>query len=396
VLVAFIDGFSIQKVGFDRIETGYFLILLSALLAWWLTSNMQLPWILYLIVMLACLWLGVLVTSPTATRLMDDTRYFMRSYLLGVMVFFYFQSLRLHANRLTKLYSMQWWLIAAFVLAHFFLGFGGVASKSGDLRPIYSSFFKEGNVIAFFFVVVWFYHYSRGYSWMRRMWLTAISFFVAGLLSSKAAILCMALLIFFHWLAYFKAASRLNAALANFAVLASLVALIVFFHELMDMFIWMLIYLFPDGAVILHRLSSWDVLTVLTSTRDLRVMELFNDMQAYSVGQILFGIGFNEVLASGKLIESDPFDILQAFGVAGILVFYFPVLSVLWIIKKDRVVRKVDFNYYVFALGTFYATIFVSTATGHILLTPMVMILFGIVFGYFMNIRQHARERKMV
>lgn len=389
VLVAFIDGFSIERVGFTRIETSYFAALLITLLMWWFLSKISLLWLSYLLFLLACLWLGSVITGSGLPRLLDDSRYFLRSYVLGVLVFLYFQSLDSRMFNARKFFSMQWGLIALLVLIHFLTGFGGVIGRGGVYKPMYSSFFQEGNVIAFVFVIAWFYLYTNTDSTKCKVGLTVLTLLIGGLLSSKAAVLCIPLLLVFHWVSYFKASSRGKAILANFVIWAAAIGFIGFFYELMDLLIRLLIVLFPDGAVMLYRLDSWDVLTVLTSTRDLRVIELFSDMQHYSVGELLFGIGFKSVLEAHKLIESDIFDILQAFGIVGVMVFCFPVLAIFWIIKKDRVVRSRNFSHYVFTLGALYATLFVSTATGHILLTPTAMILLGVVFGYFISERRH-------
>ena len=52
-----------------------------------------------------------------------------------------------------------------------------------------------------------------------------------------------------------------------------------------------------DGDIIASRMENWDhLLTVISSTRDLRIISFFSSIYDLSFVNFLFGIGFHDVL----------------------------------------------------------------------------------------------------
>lgn len=386
-IVAYIDGFMIERIGFTRFETAYYVFILILLLMWLAVNRVSLFWLSYLILLLVSFWTGVLVNGMDTNRLIEDTRYYVRSYLLGVLTFIFFLYTPIRKNSLNRFFWLQWIIVVCGVFIHFLFGFGGMHSERGIIRDIYSGFFKEANVVSFFLVCNWYYLYCdlKERSFFIRYLITAITMLAVILMSSKASILAIFFLLSYHWLNYFKIKSTFRRIMANLMIFLFIFSAIIFFNNIIELFLQFIIKVVPDSAVIAYRLNTWDVITVLTSMRNLRILELFSDMQDYSIAEWLFGIGFKDVLEKEKLIESDPFDIIQAFGILGLIIFYLPIVLAYIYINKDKKLQKIDFRLWIFNMGIWYSNILVSTATGHVILTPMAVILLGLVFGYWWN-----------
>ncbi len=387
-LVAYIDGYLIERVGFTRFETIYYATLLFLLLIWTIFNRISMFWFAYLLILLVSFWSGILINGMDTGRLIDDTRYYLRSYLLGILVFLFFSQTYFLQKSINRFMWLQWFVIVFAVVIHLLFGFGGVHTQRGLLRDIYSAFFKEGNVVSFFLVCIWYYLYcflSRSY--FIRPVLTVITFITLVLLSSKASILAMVFLIFYHWITYFKKKSQLRRITSNLLIFSSITWLILFFERFIEFLVDLFVIILPDSAKIAYRLTTWDVLTVLTSTRNLRIMQLFQDIKHFSLGEWLFGIGFNDILENEKLIESDFFDAFQAFGITGLILLYIPWIMAFFYIKRDKTIKYYDFRHWVFVMGMLYGNILISTATGHVIMTPMAVILLGMTFGRFVNAR---------
>ena len=388
-IVAYIDGYLIERVGFMRFETIYYVLLLSILLIWILTHKISQLWLGYLLLLLAAIWIGVLLNGMDSGRLIEDTRYYLRSYLLGILVFLFFTTIKISQKELNFFFWIQWLIIVSAVVVHLLTGFGGTHTGRETLRNIYAGFFKEANVVSFFLVCVWYYLYVylKGRYTLIRYVITAITLAVVTLMSSKASMVAIFFLFAYHWLNYFKVKSSFRRVSANMFIILCLFFSVIFFNQIIEAFLQLLIMVVPDSATIVSRLNTRDVITVLTSTRNLRLLEFFAEMKDYNLSKWLFGIGFKEILEKDKLIESDLFDIMQGFGLVGLIILYVPlILSYIYIIKDIRL-RKADFRLWVFIMGIWHVNFFISTATGHVILTPMAVILLGLVFGYWQNTR---------
>jgi hypothetical protein len=393
-LVAYIDGFLIERTGFTRFETIYYVTLLFLLLIWVTLNRIPLLWLAYLLILLVTFWCGTLLNGMDTGRFIDDTRYYLRSYLLGILVFLFFRRTYFDQKSINYFIWLQWFVIVVAVAIHLLLGFGGTHTERGVLRDIYSAFFKEANVVSFFLICLWYYlHcYLYGNFYFIRISVMIVTFITVVLLSSKASMLAMLFLIFYHWITYFKKKSQLRRVVSNLLMFSSITWLIIYFEKFTELLIDLFVIILPDSAQIAYRLNTWDVITVLTSTRNLRILQLFEDIKHFSFSEWLFGIGFNYILEKEKLIESDFFDAFQAFGIIGLFLIYIPWIIALFYIKYDKAIKYSDFRHWVFAMGILYGNLLISTATGHVIMTPMAVILLGIILGRFVNSRMNIKE----
>ena len=387
-LVKFVNGLVTEVVGFDRLETMYYLTILffSSLCV---LRCFHRFFALYLFVLLLAVLLGVLLSGADQSRLLGDVRYYFRSYIIAILLAWIIVKSEMYTDSKTKkFFLIQWGVITFFVLLDFFFGFGRL---DGFVKM---SYFLEGNVTAFVLLVSWFYLFLSTKTIWLKISISLVTFLVFVSMSVKGAMLVMVALVVFQIHANFsKAMFGYKKRVYNLILFSLFITLMAFSEQVLYLVAKSFVGVLPDSEVFLHRLQEWDILAVLTSTRNLRVEELFMRMGDYSVTQLLFGIGFSDVLAKNLLIESDFFDTLQAFGIVGATLFYLPLLLAFVFLKKSKATMLHNHESYIFSMGVFYAMIFMSIGTGHILITPASMIVIGVVCGIYYV--RYKRERML-
>lgn len=392
VLVAFLDGFAIEKLGLTKIETVYYIGLLFFLFLRMffvpLTNTIR----IYLLLFFLSILLGVLFTEPQLSRLAGDIKYFLRSILLfSLVLWFYSTTKAVNYNEIQKVFFYYWFLVAFLVLLHLMTGFGGVHSPGGRERGIISSYFRTMNVISFVFLLSWLNVYINNRNLYFRIITIAISLVVALLMSSKAVGLTIIILVFMHWLFYFSAKSvyiKLSLQLLAFVILC---AIVLFWQEIARGVLTIFASAVPNGESVLYRMQVNDLLTVLFATRDVQVMQLMEAFSNSSLNTWFFGFGATTEMVFSTLVESDPFDILKFYGIAGFLLCYIPFIINSFFIITTKQLQMRMFAFYVFIVGAILATFIVSTVTGHIITTPTPMVVLGVIFGVWYSPRLRAQ-----
>jgi len=392
IVVAFIDGFAIEKLGLTRIETFYYSGLV--VLLFFRTIFVPLPKIVrnYLLAFFLMIVLGILMTQSELARLVGDVRYFFRSILIFVLVAWFYSTTKvINYKDMNKVFVNYWFVISFLILLHLFTGFGGTHSISGRERGIISSYFRTGNVISFVLLLSWLSIYVNTKKIYLRLTITLISLLVAILLSSKAIGLTIVILVFFYWFLYFDSKSiYLKVVLRLLAVLVIFVML--FFWQNVARGILMFFASFvPSGEAVLYKMEVQNLLTVFVSTRDVQALQLINSLINDGLSAWLFGYGAITDLGFEILVESDPFDILKFYGIWGVLFFYLPMIVETYFISTNDYLKKSYFKVYFFLMSSLLATVIVSTITGHIITTPTPMIPLGIIFGVWHSSRLRAQ-----
>jgi len=372
VLVAFLDGFAIEKLGLTKIETVYYIGLLFFLFLRMffvpLTNTIR----IYLLLFFLSILLGVLFTEPQLSRLAGDIKYFLRSILLfSLVLWFYSTTKAVNYNEIQKVFFYYWFLVAFLVLI--------------------SSYFRTMNVISFVFLLSWLNVYINNRNLYFRIITIAISLVVALLMSSKAVGLTIIILVFMHWLFYFSAKSvyiKLSLQLLAFVILC---AIVLFWQEIARGVLTIFASAVPNGESVLYRMQVNDLLTVLFATRDVQVMQLMEAFSNSSLNTWFFGFGATTEMVFSTLVESDPFDILKFYGIAGFLLCYIPFIINSFFIITTKQLQMRMFAFYVFIVGAILATFIVSTVTGHIITTPTPMVVLGVIFGVWYSPRLRAQ-----
>jgi len=266
-------------------------------------------------------------------------------------------------------------------LLHYFFHIGGVTGGAGQLKPIYTSFFKEGNMVAFAYLLAWFHIFATNNSYIIRTLITAVSLFLSSLMSSKALSLMIILLILFKLTYYFSKYSSLNKyfTFAGFILFSS--SLILYFSEIINFINYFFMQISPDSDQILYKIDTQDPLTVLFSTRDIKTQILWTEMQDRHLLAWLFGLGATEAINEVILIEIDPFDIFKFYGLFGILIYAIALFKIGKIFYGSKALKIHAPDFYIFFMGALISGLVVSSLTGHILTTSGGMILLGMVFG---------------
>lgn len=382
IVVLFIDGYALENTTIDRIETSYYVIILFLLLIRLITVPINRSVISYILIALSTVLIGILLTEPSIQRLVDDLRYLIRSLIVGILVFwFYSTTTCISYHKIRALFIVYWLSITGFVLLHYFFHIGGVTGGAGQLKPIYTSFFKEGNMVAFAYLLAWFHLFATSNSYIIRILGTAVSLFLSSLMSSKALSLMIILLILLKWAYYFSRYSLFNKYFTFTWLIVLSTSLALYFSEIINFINYFFMQISPDSDQILYKIDTQDPLTVLFSTRDIKTQILWSEMQNRFLFTWLFGLGATEAINEVTLIEIDPFDIFKFYGLLGILIYAIALLKIGKILYQSSALKIHATDFYIFFMGALISSLVVSSLTGHILTTSGGMILLGMIFG---------------
>lgn len=382
VFMLFVDGFANERMGFARIETAYyalFLLLAAIRLAYVSTKKALVG---YVLVVMTTVVIGILVTEPSTQRLVDDIRYLVRSLIIGVFSYWLYSTSRWIAYKNIRLLLLTFCVaITGFVFLHYVVGIGGITGASGQLKPIYTSYFKEANVVALVYLISWFHLYATTRNHFFRIFGTLIVLFVSILMSSKALTLMILGLVVFEKAWRFSNHSSVNRLVMRATAGIVVVTGILFLTEMSELMIRMFAEMSPDGARILSRMNSQTLLTVLLSTRDLKAMALLNEVDGSGAATWLFGLGAADMIEGNVLVESDPFDIFKFYGLVGVGLYVVAITVIYWLVIRQKYLRLFAPGFYVFYVGSIFAVLAVASFTGHILTGPGAMLMLGMVFG---------------
>lgn len=394
ILVLFIDGYATEKLGINRIETIYYACVISLLSVRFIFIPINRGLLLLLTLFVVVVLAGILITESNANRLFGDLRFLLRSFLIGSLVFWFYSSTKWISYRnINQVYTVYWICITVFILLHVLFGIGGVTRVTGVVKNIFTSYFQEGNVVAFIYMMAWFNLYLMLHGRLIKFALTIVALFVSFLMSSKALTLMMLMLLVLSWIWRFERISFTNKVFIRSLLLFFISFVLLFWSYLAEWVLRLFAEVSPDGAVILSRLNSQDILTVLLSTRDLKIIALLDFMHHYDWITWWFGLGSSELIEGDLLVESDFFDILKFFGIAGLILYVFAAVAIWRLIISQHQLKLYAYNNYLLVRGMFIATIVVSSMTGHILISPGAMIVIGLLFG---SIASHKIKREMI
>ena len=377
-------------IEFERLQTIFYIVLMSLFFFRIYIVKINKKLILYILLFITIILLGSLFTDISKERVTTDIRYLFRSVLLGIFSFYFFYSYKYSENKLKIFFKIIWFSVTFFVLLQFFFDLGRATHK-----VTYISYFNEINALSFIYVVSWFSLFLSGSKSVTNVLVTIITFIIGLLLGSKASVLMIIFLLVFYFISIQKKKSSKTRLVINLLLFSSFIISIFFFNTIIDLFFEIIFLSSPEGAAMIHKTERYDLslVTALLSTRDLRILNLLHHMEYnFSIQEIFFGIGMSNDLL--PMIESDFFDILQAFGVFGIMLYFIPLGMLFFYLKSNNILYYSYHNNYIFSLGVFYIAIIMSTLTGHIFISPSAMIIFGAVFGYMFSIRRNCNPPK--
>jgi len=382
IISSALDGWIIDSFGFDRFITGYYILLLLMILLSSLYYYIHPLLVIYFLLVLSFILMGVALNGGDEQRLFNDVRSFMRSVTLGIFTFYFICTLKNSSEHFVYyFFKLHWFGVTLFVLLDFFLGIG-----SGNTHGAYS-YFREVNSLCFLYIISWFYLITSKCERKKTVY-TILTIIVSLLLTSKALTILVPGLLVFYLYSKFSEKSFLKSVFVNVNLAVLMTLFVFFFSEFLTLLFWFVSNFSADGDELLYWLEKVDILTVLTSTRNLRVEMLLNTVvENWSLLEIFFGKGMLYAISSGYLVESDPFDIFIAFGIFGFFLLWLPVLVMLFVLKRRKWKRSNGADKHLFLLGSTYALIFMSCMTGHVLISPMTMITLGVLVAMIANLK---------
>ena len=308
-----------------------------------------------------------------------DLKLIIRSSIFFFLAFWFGCTLR--EVDLRYIAKSLFYLISILVLVHFFFGIGGVIDSRGVMKPIYTSYFQEGNVVAIFYTLSWIntFLYSNGK--LKKAIITALALFVLSLMSSKLGV-GMLLITMIGYL--FR-----NSPVYYFTELRSLIYAALFsvlVHVVLDpkiislAAVYMFAFILPDSAKLLHLVDKIDPIAAITSGRSVKVEFFLERLSSNDFGTVMFGSGFDVIQSNGWYIESDFFDILQSVGVIGVLILIPPMVVILFSrVGKFEISNRLSFGKSTLVFILFFSALM----SGHSFISPAVLMIFGVAIGVY-------------
>ena len=252
----------------------------------------------------------------------------------------------------------------------------------GEIKPEYTSYFREFNVMSFVYLVAWFHLFATGTGKIKRALITVISLVIAALMGSKASLIMIVFLLVTFYVFHFMRRSYGRKLFVQISAVLLTSFFFIFWVDIWKLLLDLFAKISPGGALILSKLRTQDILTVVFSTRNLKALALLDMMQKKGLAEWLFGIGATDTINGNVLIESDPFDVFKVYGLIGIVVLYIVIVLLAWrLVDKQKRLKREAFNSYVFFYGVVVAIVIVPPLTGHIFSSPGGMLFLGLIFG---------------
>lgn len=378
----YLDGLISTLIGFQRFQTFYFLILFSLALVIICYNNISIyRWLLFpffgLCFSIICSPLNINSFGGFTSNL----QYFLRGPLLFIVLFSVLKGkISKEHIRLFCIVTILTCTISTIAHAVFSIGF---VDKAGKLNPIYNGYLSDTNSAVFLLLLaaLTYYHLLSGA--MKKFLLIIILLFNVAALDSKAGILLIFLFLSVKF--YFLLFRKTNTSIVVLCTLivVSLVA-IIFFTEQIAYYVLNLVYSISikGQSSLEFRFETWDILTILTATRNLKYYALADAFPVLeSANNFLFGNSFG-IYQDNKLVESDLFDSLLALGFIGFISIYFLYLWPLYHRSKD-----IDIE---FVVTLFVLILSVTVLVGHVFFSPASVVGISLIASY---ISKNSREK---
>ena len=376
--VMYLDGLVSTLIGFQRFQTFYFLILFYLTIVIGFHNNISIyRWLLFPFFGLC---LSIICSPLNFSGLVGFTsnlQYFLRGPLLFIVLFSVFKDkISKEHIRLFCISTILTCSMSTIVHAVFSIGF---VNKAGKLNPIFNGYLSDTNSAVFLLLLAALTYYHMLSGAIKKFLLILILLFNVAALDSKAGILLI--FLFLSVKIYFLLFKKTNTSIVVLCclIIVSLVA-IIFFTEQIAYYVLNLVYSISikGQSSLEFRFKTWDILTILTATRNLKYYALVDAFPVLeSVNNFLFGNSFG-IYQDNKLVESDLFDSFLAFGFIGFISIYFLYLWPLYYRSKD-----IDRE---FTVTIFVLILSVTVLVGHVFFSPASVVGISLVASYISNI----------
>lgn len=248
-------------------------------------------------------------SSLGAGGFFDDMLYIARGPIfLGTITIILFSLSRPHVERIANVYFISTWvaIFTSIIGASFF----GLSLSSYGSGYGLKGFYQSANEVTFSFVLSWWFIQVRfGKRMIPSAILLSMTCFLLYQIGTKSGFVCIAMLGTWYIFSFL----RLNRY-TSFGIFFTIAFVVYSFAE--DIYLALLPYL-PGSDVTTFFITRYGVSTTLTGGRFVDLDLILSVLGQYSVGEIIFGAGFNNFWFSidGNSVESDLIDILGGGGV---------------------------------------------------------------------------------
>ncbi|MDC1500151.1 O-antigen ligase family protein [Octadecabacter sp.] len=373
--IMYLDGYIYTKIGFDRFQSMYFALVMSLSFIYILYSKNFIA--IRLLIPLFTLSIAFIVSPLNISSfggLSGNLKYLIRGPFLFILLVICFKDkISDRTIRAFCLITIITCTISTFF--HAFMSFG-FSTKSNKLNPILNGYFSDTNSATFLLLLASLVYLHSSLSKTKSFILTLALTFNLAALDSKAGIL----LVFVYLLVtcyFFIFSNTKPTRLILCTIIIIIMAAVLTFPTQIAHFLLNLVYTISvkDAGSLNFRFETWNLLSIVTATRDLKFIALNDTYPLFeNFSTLLFGNSFG-IYQDHSLVESDFLDSLMALGLIGCIstfMLYVPILC-----------SRSKFNKPNVAVPLFILVVSMSLLVGHVFFSPSSVIGLAIVASYY-------------
>jgi len=409
-LLELADGFLTMKFGFTYISTATRLLylLLPLFLIIYVPVDKGIAFLCFISVLFVLMFLRLLRPETRFDAVIFDFQYLARSLLLLVSIFLF--GYVLNYDRLNVLFRryffIQWMVITVALLMHIFLGIGGMTYSSGELRVGYTSYFSSNNQTVFIYITSWWVIASLlTRRLLVRIILTAATLAIMLAMGTRSGVVLVFMMTGLYVYKKIWDSSRLLFATALLMTVGLGVFVFMNFNYVLGLIADVFIKFSSETSKLASNVSAYGALTALVSRRDILFYNAVQAISNYDLRELLIGPNFfnyKRIVGSYtdtkeiRMAEIDPLDLLGGWGIMGVLLAYLPVIWLFYRLLKRRLSTrgpKWEDRTFFAAAGGMLISLVESAMSGHIFLSPLSILTFGLIVAVSWHILRQADSR---
>jgi hypothetical protein len=324
----------------------------------------------------------------------NELNSYLRSGFLMCLVYEFVVVFKLYEKRdiarFLRAEVFTFYFISLSILLDRLYDFGGTFRfGSGALRDGNFSFFDSGNTLIALYILSYISTLLVSKGLFKIVVNFIVVFSVMLLTGSKVGIAGVGVLLVLKVISETRKKSKF---IGNTLILSSLIVLVLVVWNLnlvLNYFITFLANYSSEGAKI--EASNFDIVDILFSRRNIQLGNALIIISQSSIAELIFGLGLeNAKLELGNLslfeeatmVESDPVDILLAFGFVGLIQFFLLyVFRIKSLIKNGVKIIPLD-NTQSGLLLMLLCLFLISAMSGHVFLNTATSIILGLLMAF--------------
>ena len=381
----YVDGLIYEEIGFERFQSIYFLTAMSlAILYMFYTKTSLSFWLLIPLFGLSISLAVSPINMNNFSGLTSNIKYFLRGPILFIFLIISFKD-KISYYHVRAFCFITIATCTASTFAHAFMSFG-FQIKGNKLNPIFNGYFSDTNSAAFLLLLAALVYFQISSGILKKFILTLALIFNVAALDSKAGILLVFIFLLIKCYFHIFSNNRISR-LILFISIATITGAILAFPEQIAYYMLNLVYTLSvkDAGVLNVRFATWDILSIVTATRNLKFLALNDAYPLFgSFTSFMFGNSF-WIYQDHSLIESDLLDSLMALGLLGCLstfMLYFPLIRS----GTKGIEHSVSIPLFILVLS-------MSLLVGHVFFSPASVMGLAIVASYYSSSKTRLSKK---